>query len=125
MSSVKNSMALLKSLGLMKMEEQEENDNQSKVVELQDVTKDLFKTLEKGRNKRTFSDMLNGEKEQLAVVENFLMQRPNDDEEEDLPDKATVLLSLGIEKTCAPRNLLLKLLKTLTLHAFRIFKTQW
>ena len=69
MSSVKNSTALLKSLGFMKMAEQEENDNQSEVVELQDVTKDLFKTPEKGRNKRTFSDMLNGEKEQLAEVE--------------------------------------------------------
>ena len=75
MSSVKNSTALLKSINLMKMTEQEENDKQSEVVELQDVTKDLFKTPEKGRNKRTFSDMLNGEKEQLADVENFLVQR--------------------------------------------------
>ena len=71
MSCVKNFMALLKSLGLMKMAEHEENDNQSEVVELQDVTKDLFKTPEKGKNKRTFSDMLNGEKEQLAEVETF------------------------------------------------------
>ena len=48
MSSVKNFMALLKSLGLIKMAEQEENDNQSEVVELQDATKNLFKTPEKG-----------------------------------------------------------------------------